>query len=251
MARRTGPNPDAGRKVAFYVSGVLVYWAATDWPLGTLGAGYLASAHMFQFVLYTMCAAPLLMLGTPEWMARRVLERLGLYRVARWASRPLIAGIGFNLMLLATHAPATVDTFRSSQVGSFVLDAAWLLGGLLLWTPIISPLPELRGRNYFTKMVYLFLAAQVIPMIPGGFLTFADFPLYSTYELAPRVIDSFDSGDDQSMAGVLMKLGGLPVVWGTMLGLMIKWARTEGHMQPGGHRPASGTPSPADGRTSA
>lgn len=242
MVRRSGPNPDAGRKVAFYVAGVLVYWGATDWPLGTLGAGYLASAHMFQFVLYTMCAAPLLMLGTPEWMARRVLERLKLYRVARVMSRPLIAGVTFNLILLATHAPMTVDSFRSSQVGSFALDVAWLLGGLLLWTPIISPLPELRGRNYFTKMVYLFLAAQVIPMIPGGFLTFANFPLYSTYELAPRVIDAFDSGDDQSMAGVLMKLGGLPIVWSTMLGLMIKWAKSEGHLQDG-RRPAS-QPSP-------
>jgi putative membrane protein len=229
MARRSGPNPHAARKIGFYVSGVLVYWGATDWPLGTLGAGYLASAHMVQFILYSLCAAPLLMLGTPEWMARRVLERLRAYRAVKWLSRPLVAGIGFNLILLSTHAPATVDSFRASQVGSFALDAAWLVGGLLLWSPIISPLPELRARNYFVKMVYLFLAAQVVPMIPGGFLTFADFPLYSTYELAPRVW-GITASSDQAGAGALMKIGGTPIIWGTMLGLMIKWARAEGHM---------------------
>lgn len=229
MARRTGPNPQAARRFAFYVAGVLAFWAATDWPLGTLGAGYLAAAHMIQFVLYTLVAAPLLMLGTPEWMARRVLERLRLYRAVRWLSRPLIAGVGYNLILLSTHAPITVDSFRSSQVGSFVLDALWLLGGLLLWMPIISPLHELRAKTYFTRMVYLFLAAQVVPMIPGGILTFADFPLYSTYELAPRVW-GITAGSDQSAAGLIMKLGGLPIVWGTMLGLMIKWAQAEGHL---------------------
>ena len=244
MARRSGPNPERAKKVAFYVGGVAVYWAATDWPLGTLGAGYLASAHMLQFIMYSLAAAPLLMLGTPEWMARRVLERLRAYRAARWFSRPLVAGIGFNLILLCTHAPATVDSFRSSQFGSFALDALWLVGGILLWSPIISPLPELRARNYFVKMVYLFLAAQVVPMIPGGFLTFADFPLYSTYELAPRVW-GITASSDQASAGALMKIGGMPIVWGTMLGLMIKWARSEGHIDDKARRAGAAPSEPA------
>lgn len=229
MRRRTGPNPQAGRRVAFFVAGVAVYWGATDWPLGTLGAGYLASAHMVQFLLYTLAAAPLILLGTPEWMARRLLERIRGYRVARALTKPLIAGVTFNAMLLLTHAPMTVDTFRSSQFGSFALDVAWLLGGLLLWMPVISPLPELQARSYFMKMVYLFLAGQVVPMIPGGFLTFSDFPLYSTYELAPRTF-GIAARNDQALAGALMKIGGLPVIWGTMFVLMLRWGRAEGHV---------------------
>lgn len=229
MKRRTGANPHAGRRVGAFVAGVAVYWLATDWPLGTLGAGYLASAHMVQFLLYTLGAAPLILLGIPEWMGRRILGRLRAYRAVSLITKPLVAGVLYNLMLLATHAPGTVDAFRSSQVGSFVLDAAWLLGGLLLWMPILSPLPELQARSYFSKMIYLFLAAQVIPMIPGGILTFADFPLYSTYELAPRTF-GLEARSDQALAGALMKIGGLPVIWGTMFGLMIRWARSEGHV---------------------
>lgn len=229
MRRRTGPNPNAGRKTASFVAGVAVYWLATDWPVGTLGAGYLASVHMVQFLLYTLGAAPLMLLGIPEWMGRRILGKLRAYRAVSFLTKPIIAGILFNGMLLVTHAPQTVDSFRSSQWGSFGLDAAWLLGGLLLWMPIISPLPELQARSYFNKMIYLFLAGQVIPMIPGGILTFADFPMYSTYELAPRTW-GLTARADQSLAGAFMKVGGLPVIWGTMFGLMMRWARSEGHM---------------------
>ncbi len=42
--------------------------------MGTLGAGYLASVHMAQYLLYTLVAAPLLMLGTPEWMVRPIVR---------------------------------------------------------------------------------------------------------------------------------------------------------------------------------
>ena len=229
MHRRSGPNPRRSRHTVLFLAGVAVYWIATDWPLGTLGAGYLASAHMVQYLLYSLGAAPLILLGMPEWMARRLVGKLRIYRAVRVLSRPLAAGLIFNAVLLATHAPLTVDALRSNQFGSFALDATWLLAGLLLWMPIISPMPELRPASYGTRMVYLFLAAQVIPMIPGGFLTFSQFPLYSTYELAPR-IGGFSAGHDQALAGALMKVGGVPVVWGTMFALMVKWARSEGHM---------------------
>lgn len=229
MRRRTGPNPNARRHVGFFLAGVAVYWLATDWPLGTLGAGYLASAHMVQYLLYTLGAAPLILLGIPEWMARRILGKLRIYRAVRSLARPLIAGVIFNAVLLITHAPMTVDTFRSNEFGSFALDAMWLLSGLLFWIPIISPLPELKPDSYAVRMAYLFLAGQVLPMIPGGFLTFSDFPLYSTYELAPR-ISGFRAGHDQALAGALMKVGGVPVIWGTMFALMVKWARSEGQM---------------------
>ena len=243
MLRRTGPNPDRGRRIAFFLSGVAIYWIATDWPLGTLGAGYLASAHMVQYLLYSLGAAPLIMLGIPEWMARRVLGKLRLYRAAKVLARPLAAGLVFNAVLLITHAPLTVDGLRSNQFGSFGLDAMWLLAGLVFWMPVLSPMIELRPASYGTRMVYLFLAGGVVPMIPGGFLTFSEFPLYETYELAPR-IGGFSAGHDQALAGALMKVGGVPVIWGTMFALMVKWARSEGHMADNKPR-AKAKPEPA------
>lgn len=241
MSRRGGANPASGRRLGFFLAGVAVYWIATDWPLGTLGAGYLASAHMFQYLLYSFAAAPLILLGIPEWMARRIVGKLRIYRAVRWISRPLAAGVIFNAALLISHAPITVDGLRANQFGSFALDVIWLCAGLVMWMPILSPMPELRPASYGTRMVYLFLAGQVVPMIPGGFLTFSDFPLYSTYELAPRIA-GIAAGHDQALAGALMKVGSVPVVWSTMFVLMYRWAQSEGHLQSGGTKPRPTAP---------
>ena len=222
MRRRQGPNPDAGNKIRFYIAGVLAFWIATDWPLGLLGASYLASAHMAQYLIYTMVAAPLMLLGIPEWMARQVLGKIRIYRLVLRLARPVTAGVVFNLTLIFTHSPWTVTVLRSNQFGSFIMDVIWLLSGLVLWMPILSPLPEMTKSSYPAKMVYLFLAAGVVPAVPGGFLTFASFPLYSTYELAPRV-HNLGAATDQQIAGLVMKLGGIPVVWGTMLAMMSNW----------------------------
>jgi putative membrane protein len=237
--RVNGPEPGQRRRTLRFLGGVLAIWVASDWPLGLLGASYLASAHMLQYLLYTIVAAPLLLLGTPEWMARRILSRLRLYRFVVRLSRPIVAGLTFNALLLATHAPWTTDTLRSSQVGSMFMDLLWMVSGLIVWLPILAPLPELTRLGYGAKMAYLFLACGVVPVLPASFLTFADFPLYRTFELAPRVFDGLSAGEDQAMAGLVMKLGPIPIIWGTMLGMMVRWARAEGvpGLGPGPDRP--------------
>ena len=217
-------RPDR-RQRWFFIGGWVLLWASTDWPLGTLGAGYLATAHMTQYVLYTMAAAPLLMLGIPEWTLRRALSRLRAYRAVRILARPLVAGLIFNVVLLVTHAPITVDALRTSQLGSFGLDVTWLPSALLLWLPVCGPLDELKP-SYPVRCVYLFLAAGLVPMVPGGFLTFASTPLYSVYELAPR-IGGFDALDDQQAAGAIMKIGNLPLLWAVLGGMFVRWANQE------------------------
>lgn len=222
--RRTGVRP-TGRQRAAWVAGLAALWVATDWPVGTLGSGYLASAHMLQYMLYTFVAAPLLLLGVPEGVARAALRRPVARRVAHLLTRPLVAALVANVVLVFTHAPWTVDTVRVTQLGSFVLDVVWLFGGVVMWAPIISPLPEHRARP-LVQAGYLFLAAGLVPMIPGGFLAFADAPLYRLYELAPRV-GGIDPTSDQQAAGVLMKVGNLPLVWPVIAAIFVKAARRD------------------------
>jgi putative membrane protein len=223
-ARRSGMRP-SGRQAAAWWGGLAALWVASDWPVGTLGSGYLASAHMLQYFLYTFVAAPLLVLAVPEALARRGLARARLYRAYRALSRPLVAGAIANVVLVTTHAPVTVDLFRSNQLGSFVLDLAWLAGGLALWLPVCGPIPEAKP-SYPARAVYLFFAAGLVPMVPGGFLTFADFPLYSTYELAPRV-GGIHPLEDQQVAGALMKVGNLPLIWPVIGALFWRWSQAE------------------------
>ena len=225
--RVTGRSLDRTDKkhIIQFVAGLLALWVASDWPVGLLGASYLVSIHMLQFLLYVLGAAPLLLLGTPEWMARRGLHRLRLDRPYRFLARPIPAAIMFNIMIICTHAPLSVDFLRGSQVGSFLLDMVWLTCGLIVWSPVVSPLPEVVHPSVLVKMAFMFLGIGGVSIVPAGFMVFADNPLYGAYELAPRV--GLTAVDDQQLAGAFMKVGMMPVVWITMAVMWSRWFHTE------------------------
>ncbi|HXV70433.1 MAG TPA: cytochrome c oxidase assembly protein [Acidimicrobiia bacterium] len=221
------PGPVDPRKAGQFVAGMIVFWLASDWPLGTLGAGYLASAHMTQFLLYTLVAAPLILLGTPEWLARSILERVRLRSSVLRLGRALVAsGVIYNVILLTTHAPGTVDVLRNSQLGSFAMDVVWMVAGFILWLPVISPLPEGRASSAFAKMAYLFITTSVVAVIPASFLTFTSTPIYAIYELAPR-IGSLTAIEDQQLAGIVMKIATIPIIWSTIAVLWFRWTARE------------------------
>jgi putative membrane protein len=224
VVRRSGIRP-TGKQAGAFWGGVLAMWVATDWPIGALGAGYLASAHMLQYLIYTLIAAPLLLVGIPEPLARRALARVRAYRAYRTLAHPVASALAANVILVATHAPFTVDTLRASQLGSFGMDVIWIASGLILWLPVCGPISEAR-LSYPIRCVYLFVAAGIIPMLPGGFMTFSDFPLYSTFELAPRV-GSIEPLGDQRTAGALMKVGNVPLIWPVIAVMFWRWAQEE------------------------
>lgn len=229
-AVRRHPSNIDRRKMIQFLSGMVVFWVASDWPLGTLGAGYLASAHMTQFLLYTLGAAPLILLGIPEWMARRITSKLRIYRTTVWLGASAVtSGVLYNLILLSTHAPGTVQVLRNNQFGSFAMDMFWVASGMLLWLPVVSPLPEGRIRSVWAKMIYLFLTTAVVAVIPASFLTFSTTPIYALYELAPR-IGSMTAVEDQQIAGIIMKLSTIPIVWTTIGVLWFRWSSREAQL---------------------
>ena len=221
----TGSIDLTTRQRVWFWLGLFFLWLASDWPVGALGAGYLASVHMTQYMLYTFAAAPLFILAAPEWWVRKALARTRSYRLVGWLARPVHAVIIANGVMIATHAPWTVDTLRGTQLGSFLLDVLWMVNGLVLWYPVISSLPEHRVQSPLGRSGYLFMAAGVAALIPAGFLTFSSSPLYSSYEIAPRI--GLDALDDQQLAGAIMKVGAMPVIWITIAAIWIKWAAAE------------------------
>ncbi len=215
------------RKAMQFVVGWLVFWIASDWPIGTLGAGYMASAHMTQFLLYTLVAAPLILLGMPEWMANRFSDRIRLRRGIVWLGNNLIASaVIYNLILIATHAPGSVEFLRTSQLGSFLMDGFWMIAGFVLWLPIVSPVTGGRHGSYAAKMIYLFVSASIVSVIPASFLTSTNIPIYGIYELAPRV-GSLTAVEDQQLAGIIMKIATIPVIWATIAVMWFRWSAKE------------------------
>ncbi len=62
--------------------------------------------------------------------------------------------------------------------------------------------------------------------MPASFFTFADYPIYALYELAPRV-GGIGAVADQQVAGLLMKLGGGFILFGTMSVMFFRWHAAE------------------------
>jgi cytochrome c oxidase assembly factor CtaG len=221
-----------GLQLASYLTGVGVLWIASDWPIGTLGSGYLLSVHTLQYALYCLVAPPLLLLGLPQWFILGVEHSSPrLWRVLRFLANPLVALLIFNVVLLGSHTQQVIDAVRPSQLGSFAVDMAWLAGGLALWWPVIAPVPAVSRLSHPWKFGYLFIST-VLPTIPSAFLVFADYPLYALYELAPRV-NGITAVEDQLVAGIAMKVLGDVIMWTAMIIVAIRWVNAEASLDSG------------------
>ena len=225
-AKTVGLTDRDKRAIVWYLLGIVAIWVASDWPVAALSASYLLTMHTAQFILYGMLAAPLLLIGMPEWMIRRFLERTRLYRAYRMAANVFVAAIVYNGVLILTHVPNLLDGLRASQLGSFVLDIAWLIAGLIVWTPVVSTISELRLRGAIARCTFLFLATGVIPMIPAALITFSPEPSYATYELAPRSWD-FTALEDQQLAGAVMKVTGIFITFPVIAYIFIQASLAE------------------------
>ncbi len=219
--RRRGEAPREGAwgSAVWFGAGLVVLWASLDWPLGTLGASYLASVHMVQFLLTTLLAPPLLLLGIPLWAYRGLDARA--HRVLIPLTHPLVTLVLFGSIMAFTHWPPIVDGFMSSQLGSFGLDMLWVASGILFWWPISAPVPERSWLTHPVRMGYI-LAGTIINTGVFAYLTFAQLPVYATYELAPP-IRGITTRDDQILAGLLMKMGGALILWTAMTILFFRW----------------------------
>ncbi|HEX9690500.1 MAG TPA: cytochrome c oxidase assembly protein [Gemmatimonadales bacterium] len=221
-AGRTHVTPGQGGSFAL---GVLLVWAMLDWPLGPLAAGYLASVHTAQYLVLALIVPPLLLHGSPPWMLRQWLGTGVRLRIARGLTRPLIAFAIFNVVMVATHLPAVVDTLKVSQLGSFAIDVSWAIAGFAFWIPIMAPLPELAPMRLPGRIIFA-MANLFLPTVPASFLTFAEYPIYALYELAPRV-SGLSAVQDQQIAGLTMKIGGGLVIFTTASILFFQWYRRE------------------------
>lgn len=213
------------RQKTLFVLGCAAIFVAADWPVHDLAERYLYSVHMIQHLLLTFVAAPLLMLGTPAWLWRVILRPKPVRAAARALTRPLIALIIFNGILVFTHWPLVVTATVQHHLLHFGVHALLFFSALVMWTPVVSPLIELPRLTYPGRCLYLFLQS-LVPTIPASFLTFGSKPLYHIYETFPRLW-GISAHTDQLVAGLIMKLLGGFILWTIIAVLFFRWYALE------------------------
>jgi putative membrane protein len=209
------------RKTTLFVAGMGVLWLGADWPVHDLAEGYLYFMHMTQHLLFTLIAAPLLIAGMPAWMLRALLAPRPVRRAFRFFTRPLVALVIFNGVLLFTHWPAIVQASVGSEPVHLALHVLIVASALVMWWPVMSPLPEMPALSPPGQMLYLFLQS-LAPTIPASFLTFGHSPLYPVYATFPRLW-GVSALTDQLIAGLIMKLAGGMLLWIVIAVIFFRW----------------------------
>jgi putative membrane protein len=226
--RRIGPRrvplgeaPASRRQVTMWVLGVATLLVAADYPMHDMAERSLYSVHMVQHILLSMVMPPLLLLGMPAWLFRAIFAPRLMWRTVKTLSRPFIALVLFNTVIVLTHWPAVVELAVRSEPVHFSVHAVLVFAALIMWMPILSPVLEIPRLSYPGQMLYLFLQS-LVPTVPASFLTFGSRPLYRVYEAFARP-GGMSALTDQRLAGLIMKIAGGFILWGWIAVLFFRW----------------------------
>lgn len=202
-----GESPSGGQRVCFYVGVTVMVLSLNGW-LHDLSDYYLFSAHMVQHLLLALVVAPLFIMGTPGWMLRPTLRVGAIRAVARVITKPVLCFAIFNVTLSAWHLPVFYNAAMAEHPLHIIEHLMLLVASVLLWWPILSPLPELPRLSYPGQMLYLFLTT--IPMsIVAVYIALADTLLYPIYGSAPRIRGISPMSDQLAGALIMWIPGGL------------------------------------------
>jgi len=217
------------KQKACFLLGVAVLWVGADTPMHDIAEDYLFSFHMVQHMLFTLVAPPLLLLGIPHWLMRLLTRPKPIMKALKVVTRPIIALAIFNVGIAFTHWPALVNLSVRSEPMHFTLHTLIFASAIIMWWPVVDPLPGLGRLSEPGKMLYLF-AQSILPTVPASFLTFAHVPIYSAYAEFPRLW-GISAVTDQMVAGLIMKILGGLLLWIVIAVIFFRWHAKEDREQ--------------------
>src|SRR5262245_38350557 len=194
-------------KIISFFGGLLVLFGSLTGPVHDLSDYYLFCVHMIQHLLLAFAMPPLLLYGTPNWMLRPLIRDPRIIRVARFLTRPSSAFAVFNLVIVAWHLPPAYNLAMAVHPIHIVQHLMIMAASIVLWWPILSPLPEVPRAAYPVQLLYLFVVGLPMVMV-SIFITMADEVLYPYYAAAPRVWATVDAHADQHLGGLIMWVPG-------------------------------------------
>jgi putative membrane protein len=125
--------------------------------------------------------------------------------VFRALTRPLPAIAIFSSVTVATHLPPIVTAGVRSGPVHFGLHVLLVTTAVLVWWPLLSPLPEApRLTAPVHRMLYIFGQSFVPSMVGSALIWTTEVP-YRVYEEFPPVW-GIDDLVDQQWAGVIMEI---------------------------------------------
>jgi putative membrane protein len=218
------PPATTGQKWQWYLA-VVALWLVSGWPVHDIGETSLFTVHMVEHMVIALVIPPLMLRGTPRWLADATIGHPKIAPFIRPLARPVTAFVLFNTTFIIIHWPDLVALMLQGGPPHLVVHA-WLFGvSILMWMPVFSPTTAIPRLPPPGQMGYLF-AQSLLPTIPASFLTFSTVPIYPVYGDA-AMIYGLTAVADQTIAGVIMKLGGGILIWSTIAVIWFRWTKQE------------------------
>jgi len=234
LLRRAAGNgsPHPRWRAALFYAGVAVLALAVLSPVAHYG-GELLWADFTGFLLMTMVAPPLMLLGAPLTLAFRAASRIRRAALRRfYRSRPVVI-LTFPVASWLTFAVVTylwqftplLEYAARDGVVRTVQQASLLFVGLLFWLPAVAADPLRWRLAYPLRALYVFVEMTHKGLFGGMFLSMntamhAEFAARAP-AWAPAAIT------DQRIAILILWIGGNLIFLVALVGLVLRWVAYE------------------------
>jgi cytochrome c oxidase assembly factor CtaG len=207
----TQPRPARRHQRRLLAGGALALFVAVWWPLADLAAHWSLLALVVQRLLLTLVAAPLLLAALPAETLARLTRPLLADRALEVLTLPAVAVALFTLVAVGTLLPPAVAFDSAGGWHAGLFDAVLLGAGLVLWGPVLEHVPGTSRPGPLGVAVYL-VVQSLVPTFLALVFVFARHPLYPAYARAGGAI-GLSPLADQEVAGIVGKVGTLPILW--------------------------------------
>lgn len=243
-----GSEPVTNREIKYFIASMVMLYIVKGSPADLLGH-ILFSVHMAQMALLLLVVAPLLIIGIPDFIWKKVLSVKLIDKILRLFTKPVISLLVFTVMFSLNHYPMVLDFIKMSVVVHSIFTIMLFLSAFFLWWPIVNTIeshPQLHGLK---KIGYVILSA--ILLTPAcSLIIFVDVPVYETYSTGeawlkamalcvpagtlsglsisgPELFTNMPTLYDQQLGGIIMKVI-QELIYVFVIGkIFIKWYREE------------------------
>ncbi len=212
---------------ACFASGLLVLVIADSPWLGAI-AEEIVLGHMAQHLLIGDIAALLIVLGLTGPLLQPILA-LRWLRWVRHLGNPLIALPIWALNLYLWHLGALYQGVLDSPGLHFAQHLTFLSFGVIMWMPLLGPLPTPSWFNIGGRLAYL-IGVRFCGAVLGNVLAWTGSALYPAYAEGEESW-GLTPLSDQGAAGMLMMIEGGLITLGVFAWLFLRWAMQDTESQ--------------------
>lgn len=236
------------KETKYFLASMILLYIVKGSPLDLIGH-ILFSVHMIQMALLLLGVAPLLIIGIPNFIWRKVFSVKIIDKTVRLLTKPILSLLIFTAAFSMYHYPMILDYIKLSVPLHAVFTITVFLAALVLWWPIVNTLeshPQLHGLK---KIGYVILSALLVT--PAcALIIFVDIPVYETYSSGeawlqamalcvpagtlaglsisgPELFTNMPTVYDQQLGGIAMKIIQEVIYIGVIAKIFINWYRDE------------------------